>query len=119
MDALFYSIDGNFHANLKDKPLDLADFPLTKGGGYFANEDAVEAYQATLGPLMPEVSEMRGDDVQTLTWRQPSTCHNFKSLGLGVYCGQISGTVGVFCARHMFVLPGGHVDLQKGERYVE
>ena len=59
MDALFYSIDGNFHANLKDKPLDLDDFPLTKGGGYFANEDAVEAYQKTLGPLLPEVSDDR------------------------------------------------------------
>lgn len=37
-------------------------------------------------------------------------------MGLGQYWGRVSGTVGLFCARHMFVLPGGHVDLQKGER---
>lgn len=31
--------------------------------------------------------------------------------------GAVSGTMGVSCARHMFVLPGSGVDLQKGERY--
>ncbi|EMD33433.1 hypothetical protein CERSUDRAFT_25686, partial [Gelatoporia subvermispora B] len=30
---------------------------------------------------------------------------------------RVSGTVGLSCARHMFVLPGGGVDLQKGERF--
>jgi hypothetical protein len=39
-------------------------------------------------------------------------------MGLGPHWGKVSGTVGLFCARHMFPLPAGHVDLQKGERYV-
>lgn len=39
-------------------------------------------------------------------------------MGYGGYGGRVSGTVGLSCARHMFVLPGGGVDLQKGERYV-
>ncbi|KIP12369.1 hypothetical protein PHLGIDRAFT_113846 [Phlebiopsis gigantea 11061_1 CR5-6] len=47
LDALYYSIDGNFHANLKEKPGDENDFPLSKGAGYFANEDAVAAYLQT------------------------------------------------------------------------
>lgn len=101
LDALYYSIDGNFHANLKDKPFDKDDVPLTKGAGYFADEDLFSAYTAKLGPLQPE----------------PSTCHKFVAMGLGPYWGRVSGTVGLFCARHMFVLPGGHVDLQKGERF--
>ncbi|KIP01467.1 hypothetical protein PHLGIDRAFT_123325 [Phlebiopsis gigantea 11061_1 CR5-6] len=101
LDALYYSIDGNFHANLKDKPFDKDDVPLTKGAGYFADEDLFSAYTAKLSPLEPE----------------PSTCHKFVAMGLGPYWGRVSGTVGLFCAHHMFVLPGGHVDLQKGERF--
>ena len=38
-------------------------------------------------------------------------------MGHGKHWGKVSGTVGVFCARHMYALPGGVVDLQKGERY--
>ncbi|PCH34427.1 hypothetical protein WOLCODRAFT_62365 [Wolfiporia cocos MD-104 SS10] len=38
-------------------------------------------------------------------------------MGFGRYGGKVSGTVGLSCARHMFVLPGGGVDLQKGERF--
>ena len=55
LDALYYSIDGNFHANLKDKRFDKDDVPLTKGAGYFADEDVFSAYVAKLGPLEPEV----------------------------------------------------------------
>lgn len=39
-------------------------------------------------------------------------------MGYGTYTGNISGTVGIACARHMVVLAGGGVDLQKGEKYV-
>ena len=55
LDALFYAIDGNFHANLKEKALDEDDFPLSKGAGFFAHEDAVEKYLEELGPLGPQV----------------------------------------------------------------
>ncbi|EKM57428.1 uncharacterized protein PHACADRAFT_192577 [Phanerochaete carnosa HHB-10118-sp] len=102
LDALFYAIDGNFHVNLKDKRMDIEDFPLSKGAAYFADEDAFAGFSAKLPPLGPE----------------PSTCHKFKAMGYGPYWGKVSGMVGLFCARHMMVLPGGHVDLQKGERFV-
>ena len=49
---------------------------------------------------------------------QPSTCHEFGAMGYGGYWGNVSGTVGLSCARHMCVLPCGGVDLQKGERCV-
>lgn len=55
LDALYYCVDGNFHTNLKEKRHDDDDFPLTKGAGYFANEDAVGAYLETLGPPGAEV----------------------------------------------------------------
>lgn len=39
-------------------------------------------------------------------------------MGYGVYTGKVSGTVGMCCARHMVVLAGSGVDLQKGEKCV-
>ncbi|GJE98479.1 hypothetical protein PsYK624_147110 [Phanerochaete sordida] len=102
LDALFYAVDGNFHANLKDKRMDHEDFPLSKGAAYFADETAFAAFSEKLPPLGPE----------------PSTCHKFEAMGHGPYWGKVSGTVGMFCARHMMVMPGGHVDLQKGERFI-
>lgn len=55
-DAFFYSIDGNFQQNQREKPMDAHDFPLTKGAAYFAHEDDFTRYQQTLGPLAPDVS---------------------------------------------------------------
>lgn len=57
MDALFYAVDGNFHANMKEKPHDVEDTPLSKGAGYFADEDAFAAFAETLGPIEPEVNQ--------------------------------------------------------------
>ena len=58
MDALFYAVDGNFHATLKHKRSDEDDTPLSMGAGYFANEKAFAAYKETLGPLGPEVRNL-------------------------------------------------------------
>lgn len=55
LDALFYAVDGNFHANLKKNPLDEDDVPLSKGAAYFADEDAFAEFIETLGPLEGEV----------------------------------------------------------------
>ncbi|OCH83779.1 hypothetical protein OBBRIDRAFT_815708 [Obba rivulosa] len=101
LDALFHTIDSNFHQNMKDKSSDPDDFPLTCGAAYFADENDFKVFQTYIGPLKPE----------------PSTCNKFEAMGYGTYRGKVSGTVGVICARHMFVLPGGGVDLQKGERF--
>ncbi|OCH83973.1 hypothetical protein OBBRIDRAFT_742414, partial [Obba rivulosa] len=101
LEALYTTIDGNFHQNQRVKPGDPNDFALTEGAAYFADVRDFASYQRHLGPLE----------------REPSTCHKFGAMGYGGYGGRVSGTVGLSCARHMFVLPGGGVDLQKGERF--
>ena len=63
MDALFYAVDGNFHANLKEKPYDKDDTPLSKGAAYFADEDAFAAFAAELGPLQPEVRPAQSQEI--------------------------------------------------------
>ena len=55
---MFYAVDGNFHANLKKKPLDEDDVPLSKGAAYFADEDAFAEFIETVGPLEAEASEL-------------------------------------------------------------
>ena len=53
--ALFVAIDGNFVSNRKDKLADPEDFPLSKGAGYFVNEDDVKVYEADQGEFKVEV----------------------------------------------------------------
>ena len=53
--ALFVAIDGNFVSNRKDKNTDPDDFPLSKGAGYFVNEDDVKVYEKDEGKFKPEV----------------------------------------------------------------
>lgn len=113
---MYHTVDGNFHQNQKIKPLDADDYPLSHGGGYFANEEDFQNFQALLGEMEPEVCTTISGHLTKLTKSQPTTCHKFAAMGYGGYWGKISGTVGLCCARHMFVLPGGGVDLQKGER---
>lgn len=59
LDALFHTVDGNFHQNQKMKPLDREDFPLSLGAGYFAHEEEFEKFQKLLGPMEPEVRVTR------------------------------------------------------------
>ncbi|KAJ3557540.1 hypothetical protein NM688_g1418 [Phlebia brevispora] len=101
LDWFFYAVDGNFVSNQKEKRRDLNDFPLSMGAAYFAHERETAKYIASLGPLKVE----------------HSTCHKFAAMGYAGHFGAVSGTIGVTCARHMFILPGGGVDLQKGERF--
>lgn len=56
LDALYYTLDGNFRSGQKAKPLDKDDVPLSKGAGYFADEDAFKAFTSAQGNLGPEVS---------------------------------------------------------------
>lgn len=118
LDALYVAVDGNFTNNQKEKNTDENDVPLTMGGAYFANEKAFEAYSKTLGDNGTEVCESeRHSAKRILTYSgQPSTCHQFGAMGHGYTAKKVTGVVGVFCARHMFAVPGGSVDLQKGER---
>ncbi|KAI0338086.1 hypothetical protein BDW22DRAFT_1338518 [Trametopsis cervina] len=101
LDALYHAIDGNFVQNLKDKGSDAADFPLTLGAGYFAHEvDSMEYFGA-----MPQEKY------------KSSSCNKFGAMGYSGHWGSVSGLVGLSCARHMFVLPGGTVDLKVGESF--
>ena len=70
-----------------------------------------------IGPLWPEVGDLYGALVKyelTLA-HQPSTCHQLGAMS----CGPRWSEVGVFSARHMTVLLGRQVGLQKGERRVK
>ena len=56
--ALFVAIDGNFVSNRKDKISDPEDFPLSKGAGYFVNEDDAKRYEAGQGEFKAEVGSL-------------------------------------------------------------
>ncbi|THG93084.1 hypothetical protein EW026_g8052 [Hermanssonia centrifuga] len=101
LDALFHALDGNFTQNQKHNNTDVDDFPLTLGAAYFAYENDVAKYIKHLGPFKHE----------------SSTCHKFGAMGYSGHWGLVSSTLGLSCARHMFVLLGGGVDLQKWERF--
>ncbi|KAI0345239.1 hypothetical protein BDW22DRAFT_1470267 [Trametopsis cervina] len=101
LDALYHAIDGNFTQNLKDKGADAADMPLTLGAGYFANEEDSTKYFGA----MPQEKY------------KSSSCNKFGAMGYSGHWGSVSGLVGLSCARHMFVLPGGTVDLKVGESF--
>ena len=52
---LFYTIDGNFQASQKYKPMDESDYPLSTGAGSYADERDYEVYRKQLGPPGKEV----------------------------------------------------------------
>ena len=98
--------------------MDPLDFPLSKGAGYFVNEDDVKRYEADLGDFKPEVRGCPTVVAHLIDGvLKHSTCHKFGAMGYAGYGGAVSGTIGVSCARHMFILPSSGVDLKKGERY--
>ncbi|KAI1785018.1 hypothetical protein LXA43DRAFT_976457 [Ganoderma leucocontextum] len=101
LDMFFYTIDGNFQSAQKFKPMDMTDFPLTTGAAYYAHEGDYEIYRAKLGPRRKE----------------PTTCRKFGAMGYSRYKGRVSGVVGLSCARHMFALPCGTVDITGGESF--
>ncbi|KAI0675894.1 hypothetical protein C8Q78DRAFT_1066529 [Trametes maxima] len=95
LDALHYSIDGNFHLSMKDRDTDPLDQAMADGASYFVS----------------------GLDFKTfIAQGKPSTCNQFGAIGQGKYKGKISGVVGISC-RHMFMLPNGVVDLTRAEKY--
>ncbi|PCH40509.1 hypothetical protein WOLCODRAFT_49027, partial [Wolfiporia cocos MD-104 SS10] len=105
LDMLFHTVDGNFHQNMHEKPLDPNNRPLTKGAAYFVDEDDCARFLTLAGNVTREYMG------------QESTCNKFGTMGYGGHWSKVSGMVGLICMRHMFVLPAGGVDLQKGERF--
>ncbi|KAI0668291.1 hypothetical protein C8Q78DRAFT_1071556 [Trametes maxima] len=101
VDAMYYSIDGNFRQRLRQKPLDKNDVALSQRAAYFADVDDFHTYQKAMGKPEAEVS----------------SCHKFGAMGYNGHSGQVSGIIALAC-RHMFLLPGSIVDLNKGEAYL-
>ena len=98
------------------KSRDPEDFPLSQGA-YFAEEEATEEYFAFDRPFEPDVSNQYNDDwTYAYAEHEKTTCSQFIAGSSTIYSGKVSGMIGLFCSRHMFALPGGCVDLQKGER---
>ncbi|KAI0701514.1 hypothetical protein BC835DRAFT_1411424 [Cytidiella melzeri] len=93
LDALYHAVDDNFTQNTKDKGSDEHDLPLMLGSAYFANEHDAKQYFAAMPPPKTE----------------------FGAMGYYGHWRLVSGLVGLSCARHMFLLPGGGVDLKVGD----
>ncbi|KAI0656991.1 hypothetical protein C8Q70DRAFT_1046552 [Cubamyces menziesii] len=104
MDALFYSVDGNFRQKQREKPMDYNDIPLTEGAAYFVDAGDLSVYMRKIGPA-PKVD---------------TTCHKFASMGYGGYTGKVTGTVALTC-RHLCMLPSSVVDLigDENQAYVD
>lgn len=58
LDAVFYSVDGNFHSKQRAKPMDKNDVALTEGAAYFVDQADFERYRKKIGPEEQEVSEV-------------------------------------------------------------
>ncbi|EIW55155.1 uncharacterized protein TRAVEDRAFT_130935, partial [Trametes versicolor FP-101664 SS1] len=100
LDALQYSIDGNFHLSMKDRDTDPLDVALSDGAGYFVpSKTSKQFFKKTKPPKI-----------------EASTCNQFGAMGQGKYKGKVSGVVGISC-RHMFMLANSIIDLIRAEQY--
>ncbi|KAI0643900.1 hypothetical protein C8Q79DRAFT_915041 [Trametes meyenii] len=104
LDALFYSVDGNFHQKQRKKPMDKNDVALSEGAGYFVDSSDFAKYMDGIGPEEKE----------------ETTCHKFAAMGYGGHTGQVTGTVALVC-QHLTMLPSSMVDLKgaKNQRAVD
>ncbi|KAI0648456.1 hypothetical protein C8Q79DRAFT_905667 [Trametes meyenii] len=98
LDALFYSVDGNFHQKQRKKPMDKDDVALMEGASYFVDSSDFAKYMHGIGPEEKE----------------ETTCHKFAAMGYGGHTGQVTGTVALVC-RHLTMLPSSMVDLAGAE----
>ncbi|KAJ7213692.1 hypothetical protein C8J57DRAFT_1602006 [Mycena rebaudengoi] len=102
--SLFLSSDGNFKLQRKRKVDDPDDVALNAGNAYFPEDTQYQKYVAEIRP---------SDDKCTCSDLKAVRMQNISKFKNSV----ISGVVAVQCARHGFFMPGGLVDLTKGEGY--
>ncbi|KAJ6527320.1 hypothetical protein DFH09DRAFT_935635 [Mycena vulgaris] len=100
----FLSSDGNFKLQRKRKVDDPDDFALNGGNAYFPEDNLYKVYVEGIGPA---------DDKCTCSDLKAVRMQNIAKFKNCV----ISRVVAVQCARHGFFMPGGMVDLRKGEGY--
>ncbi|KAJ7441691.1 hypothetical protein FB451DRAFT_1058065 [Mycena latifolia] len=102
--VLSLSSDGNFKLQRKRKVDDPDDVALNAGNGYFPEDTTYKRYVAEIKTV---------DDKCTCSDLKAVRMQNIAKFKNSV----ISGVVAVQCARHGFFMPGGMVDLTKGEGY--
>lgn len=115
MDALQYSIDGNFHLSMKDRDTDPLDAALAEGAGYFVPKNTSKQFMKKTKAPKAEVSKDVIRMVRFSPCIQASTCNQFGAMGQGKYKGKVSGVVGISC-RHMLMMPNGIIDLIRAEQ---
>ncbi|KAJ7723265.1 hypothetical protein B0H16DRAFT_1737330 [Mycena metata] len=102
--TLFLSSDGNFKLQRKRKVDDPDDVALNDGNAYFPDDTTYKKYVAVMG---------RHDDKCTCSELKAVRMQNIVKFKNAV----ITGVVAVQCARHGFFMPGGMVDLTRGEGF--
>ncbi|KAJ7753086.1 hypothetical protein DFH07DRAFT_744589 [Mycena maculata] len=102
--TLFLSSDGNFKLQRKKKVDDPDDVALNGGAAYFPDDKIYRDYVSKLKP---------SDDKCTCNELKAVRMQNIAKFKNSV----ITGVVACQCARHGFFMPGGMVDLTKGEGY--
>ena len=78
LDALHWTVDGNFQLNQRKKPMDPNDFMLTEGVGYFAHAREYSEFVRSLlkAPKDVEVSQVSSVVMlPSLIISQKSTCN--------------------------------------------
>ena len=54
LEALHWTVDGNFQLNQRKKPMDKDDYALTEGAGYFAHAGEYAEFVRRLPPTSKE-----------------------------------------------------------------
>ncbi|KAJ7609366.1 hypothetical protein DFH06DRAFT_1346392 [Mycena polygramma] len=105
--TFFLSSDGNFKLQRKRKVDDPDDVALNGGNAYFPEDTRYQAYVKELQKQGPADDKCTCSDLKAVRLQNIAKFKN----------SVISGVVAVQCARHGFFMPGGMVDLTKGEGY--
>jgi hypothetical protein len=116
---LFLSSDGNFKLQRKRKVDDPDDVALNGGHAYFPEDSEYQEYVSQLAPSDDVRSRVLINGDPLLMIIQKCTCSDLKAVHMQNIAkfknSVISGVVAVQCAHHGFFMPGGMVDLKKGE----
>ncbi|KAJ7035891.1 hypothetical protein C8F04DRAFT_954397 [Mycena alexandri] len=119
--TMFLSSDGNFKLQRKRKVDDPDDIALNAGNAYFVEDSEYQGYVSKVGPADDVRSNSTIDPFTLLTSTQKCTCSELKAVRMQNIAkfksSVVSGVVAVQCARHGLFMPGGVVDLYRGEGY--
>ncbi|TFK87312.1 hypothetical protein K466DRAFT_491107 [Polyporus arcularius HHB13444] len=98
LDALHYSMDGNYRSSQRKKPWDKFDVSLMGAAAYFVHQGDFKYYLSHIGE----------------TEEEESTCNKFGAF-LGTYLGDLTGIIAMTC-RHELIMANSIVDLLRNEK---